>query len=302
MVAAVQHFLAQGSQIFADFTLLRGYRLSPCPRGYIFFGRFMSTSTEYEWPLSATSMSLEGRTALVTGAGSGIGRSIAYWFASAGAAIAIIDLDKGSADTTARVIEDHGGKALSLATDVSAPGSAESALTEIMDCFQQVDVLVNNAGIYPAGQPIPELDAETFERTFRINVEGTFAYISAVSKRMNRGGSIINISSNVSIRPAGPGIAHYSASKAAVNGLTRSAAVDLAFRGIRVNAILPGIVATEGTQALADSYESFAARTPSGRIGSPEDIASAALFLACPASSFVNGQCLVVDGGASIVG
>jgi len=247
-------------------------------------------------------MSLQGKSALVTGAGSGIGRSIACFFASMGASVAVVDLNQSSADATSDFIRTHGGRALALAADVSDAGATEHVLAATLEHFQHLDVLVNNAGIYPPGGPIPELDSAIFERTFQINVDGTFYYLSEAAKRMNPGGSIINISSNVSIRPVGPGIAHYSASKAAVNALTRAAAVDLAPRGIRVNAILPGIVATEGTRALEEAYDSFAERTPSGRIGKPEDVASAALFLASPASSYINGQCLVVDGGASIVG
>lgn len=260
------------------------------------------TSSNISWPQTDALMTLKGKTAIVTGAGAGIGRSIACMLASAGAGVVVVDQNPVSVEATSRFIEEHGGRALPVSADVADLSATKTVLISTLDHFHQIDVLVNNAGIYPSAQPLPHLDSHTFESTFRVNVEGTLNYICEAAKMMDKGGSIINISSNVSLRPPGPGIAHYATSKAAINALTRSAAVDLASQGIRVNAVLPGIVVTEGTSALEDRFQSFVDRTPSGRIGLPEDIATVALFLASAASSFINGQCLAVDGGASIVG
>ncbi len=253
-------------------------------------------------PAPAALLGLAGCTALVTGAGNGIGRGIALVLAGAGAAVVAVDRDSQASRETADAILGQGGQGLSLAADVADAAQAEQVVAQALAQFQHIDILVNNAGIYPPAGVLPELDLEVAQRTLQVNLMGTLNYICAAGRHMAPGSRIVNVSSNVALRPSGPGIAHYSASKAAVNALTRSAAVDLAPRGIRVNAVLPGIVATEGTRAMAQRYDSFAERTPSGRIGVPEDIAHAVLYLASSLSEFVNGQCLVVDGGASSVG
>ncbi len=247
-------------------------------------------------------LDLGGKTALVTGAGAGIGRSIALALSAAGARVVAADRDAQLARETAEHIAGHGGEALPVAADVADKLEAERVVELALERFQRIDILVNNAGIYPPAGVLPDIDLAVFQRTLQVNLEGALNYLCAAGRHMEAGACIVNVSSNVSLRPAGPGIAHYSASKAAVNALTRSAAVDLGPRGIRVNAVLPGIVATEGTRAMAGKYDSFAERTPSGRIGRPEDISQVVLFLASPLSEFVNGQCLAVDGGASSVG
>ena len=175
----------------------------------------------------------------------------------------------------------------------------EAALAQ----FGHVDILVNNAGIYPPVPRLPEIDWPAYERTFAVNVFGVLRCSVEVAKRMTPGGRIINMSSMESIRPSGPGSSHYNTTKSAVNGLTRACAVDLAPLGIRVNAILPGLIKTEGTARIPqEMLDRIAAKAPSGRVGDPDDIAAAALFLASKASSYVNGHCLVVDGGTTIAG
>jgi NAD(P)-dependent dehydrogenase (short-subunit alcohol dehydrogenase family) len=171
-----------------------------------------------------------------------------------------------------------------------------------LEAFGRIDVLVNNAGIYPPGARLPDLDWTSFERTYAVNVFGALRCMALAAREMKAGGRIINISSMESLRPSGAGIAHYSSTKAALNALTRAGAVDLAPLGIRVNAILPGLIRTEGTARASQMFDAIAARAPSGRVGEPEDIAGAALFLASGASTYVNGHCLVVDGGMTITG
>ena len=142
-----------------------------------------------------------------------------------------------------------------------------------------------------------------FDRTFEVNVKAVLRCTANAARRMAPGGRIINLSSIESIRPSSPSTSHYNIAKAAVNALTRAAAVDLAPLGIRVNAILPGVVLTEGTSAIPSAMmDEFARHAPRGRVGQPEDIASAALFLASKASDYINGHCLVVDGGTTISG
>jgi len=258
--------------------------------------------TKQSWPDTESLLRLDDQVAVVTGAGAGLGRAIACMLASAGAAVVVVDMDGAAAEATAGFIGDNGARALPVAADVTDFPSTERVILTTIEHFGQLDILVNNAGIYPTGEPLPQLDSGVFERTFRVNVYGTYQYMSEAVKNMRPGGRIINVSSIVSQRPPGPGVAHYASSKAAINALTRSGAVDFAPLGVRVNALLPGMIPTEGTLGMAGSFELFAGRTPSGRIGQPEDVARVALFLASPASVFVNGQCLAVDGGFSATG
>lgn len=246
---------------------------------------------------------LDGEVALVTGAGAGLGHAIAVMLAKAGASVVAADMDGQQAQRTAAAISGFGGSAVAVTADVTDPASVDAMIEAALAHFGQLDVLVNNAGIYPPVPRLPEIDWPTYERTFAVNVFGLLRCSVEVAKRMQRGGRIINMSSMESIRPSGPGSSHYNATKSAVNGMTRSCAVDLAPLGIRVNAILPGLIKTEGTARIPqEMLDRIADRAPSGRVGEPDDIAAAALFLACKASSYVNGHCLVVDGGTTITG
>jgi len=246
---------------------------------------------------------LNGDVALVTGAGAGIGRAIAEMLAAAGALVVALDVASAAAEATVARIVANGGRAEAVSLDIGADDGADRAVAATIAAFGKIDVLVNNAGIYPPGARLPDVDWAVFERTCAVNLFGALRCMSAAARAMRPGGRIINISSMESLRPSGPGIAHYSATKAALNAMTRQAAVDLALLGIRANAILPGLIHTQGTAGASQAmFEMVSARAPSRRIGEADDIAGAALFLASAASSYINGHCLVVDGGVTITG
>jgi len=246
---------------------------------------------------------LDGRVAIVTGAAAGIGKACAHALAQAGAAVVMADRDAMTLEMAAEALERTGARVLAQAGDIAeeqAPGElVEAAIRH----FGRLDVLVNNAGIYPRGPRLPEADWSVIEKTFAVDLMAPLRCLSEAAKRIGKGGAIVNVSSMESLRPSGPGNVHYSSAKAALNAVTRAAAVDLGPLGIRVNAVLPGLVHTEGTAHVPDEFlQHVAARTPCGRIGEAADIAAVVVFLASPAAAYVNGQSLVVDGGITIAG
>lgn len=246
---------------------------------------------------------LAGKTAVITGASKGIGAGIAKAFAKEGANVVVnyargkVDAEKVSAD-----IESSGGKSITVQADVSKQSDVDKLFAEATKAFGKVDILVNNAGVYELA-PIEQVTEASYRRQFDLNVLGTLLSTQAAIKSMNGGGSIINLSSVVALTPPPTGSV-YSATKGAVDVITRTLAQELGPRNIRVNSLSPGLVETEGTRAAGTSEGEFknyaVSRTPLGRVGVPEDIAKVAVFLASDDSAWITGEVLPVGGGARL--
>lgn len=244
---------------------------------------------------------LEGKVAVVTGASKGIGAAIARRLAAEGAAVVVnyAASREGAAQVVAGISRD-GGKAVAVQADLAKKADIDRLFAETKKVFGQVDILVNNAGIYEFS-PVEDITQEHFRKQFDLNVLGLTLATQAALKLFNpAGGSIVNISSVVSTLGV-PAAAVYSGTKGAVDAITRSLAKELGPRGIRVNAINPGMVETEGLRgagiAESDMRRQVEAQTPLGRIGRPEDIAGAAAFFASPDSSWITGETLTIAGG-----
>jgi 3-oxoacyl-[acyl-carrier protein] reductase len=247
---------------------------------------------------------LAGKTAVVTGASKGIGAGIAKAFAKEGANVVVNYASaKADAEKVAAEIQGSCGKAITVQADVSKQADVDKLFAETKKAFGSVDILVNNAGVYEFA-PIEQITEQSYRRMFDLNVLGTVLSTQAALKTMNgNGGSIINVSSVVSLTPP-PSGSIYSATKGAVDVITRSLAQELGPRNIRVNSLSPGLVETEGTRAAGTSegdFKNFAvSRTPLGRVGVPDDIAKVAVFLASDDSAWMTGEVLPVGGGARL--
>jgi 3-oxoacyl-[acyl-carrier protein] reductase len=244
---------------------------------------------------------LEGKVAVVTGASKGIGASIAKHLAAEGAAVVVnYSSSKEGADRVVAEITAKGGKAIPVQADFSKQADIKRLFAETKKAFGKLDVLVNNAGVYEFA-PIEEVTPEHFHKMFDLNVLGlVLASQEAVKLFGTTGGSIINISS-VAASSAPPTTSVYSATKAAVDAVTKSLARELGPRKIRVNSINPGMVDTEGYRAAgiaeSDFRKQVESQTPLGRIGEPHDIAPAAVFLASSDSSWITGETFYISGG-----
>ncbi len=244
-------------------------------------------------------LDLSGKIALVTGGSRGIGRAIVLRLAEQGADVALSY--KGNASAAAEVVaavEAMGRRALSAQADARSQQGAEGLVKAVLEAFGRIDILVNNAGI-TRDNLIMRMGPEEWSEVLETNLFGAFYTLKAVTRPMlkARGGRIINISS-VSGQAGQTGQANYSAAKAGLIGLTKAAARELASRGITVNAVAPGFVLTELTQDLSDDLKGqLVDRTPLGRFGTPEEIASAVAFLASDEAAYITGQVLAVDGG-----
>jgi 3-oxoacyl-[acyl-carrier protein] reductase len=244
---------------------------------------------------------LKGKVALVTGASKGIGAEIALQLAAEGAAVIVnYASSKSAADQVVSKITSKGGKAKAVQADVSKQADIHRLFAETKSAFGRVDILVNNAGIYEM-LPLEAITPEHFHKQFNLNVLGLLLTTQdAVKHFPPSGGSIINLSSVVATL-APPNASVYSGTKGAVDAITRSLAKELAPRKIRVNAINPGMVETEGLHALgipeSDFRKQIEAQTPLGRIGQPQDIAPAAVFLASSDSQWITGETLYISGG-----
>ena len=249
---------------------------------------------------------LSGKVAVITGAGSGIGRAAAELFAREGAEVALVDLNAQAAVAAAGEITAAGGRALAVGADVADAAQVDLAFRQISGEFGRIDVLYNNAGVNSAGSVVDATD-EDWDRCFAVNAKGTFLCSRAAGRLMVAagGGSIVNQGSVAAV----VGIANfasYCASKGAVVALTRSMSVDLAPRNVRVNVICPGTVYTplmepmlraRGNGDLAAGLAMTTAKYPIGRLGTPAEIAAVALFLASDDSSFLTGSVITADGG-----
>lgn len=243
---------------------------------------------------------LAGKVAVVTGASKGIGASIAKALAAEGAAVVVnYASSKAGADLVVKAITEAGGKAVAVHGDVAKADQAQGIIDAAIANFGKLDVLVNNSGVYDFA-PIEEVTEEHYRKMFDVNVLGVLLTTKAAIKHLGEGASVINISSVVtSLRP--PASSVYTGTKGAVDAITGVLAVELGARKIRVNAINPGIVETEGTHAagfIGSEFETNAvSTTPLGRVGQPDDVAAVAVFLASDDARWVTGEKLVVSGG-----
>lgn len=245
------------------------------------------------------SMRLDGKVAIVTGAGSGNGRGIAIGLASAGAAVCAADMMFSTAQETAAKIVSDGGRAIAAEVDVAKRSSIDGMMDTVMREFGRLDVLVNNAGTTNR-DALVDVPEQEFDRVIAVNLKGPFMCTQAAVPRMSAsgGGSIINIvSTSAELAPAN--ISVYTASKGGLEALTRAMAVELARFNIRANGIIPGMTITGLTRAhmTPEKTERWLSRIPLGRLGQPEDYAGVAILLASDASSWMTGSMICVDGG-----
>lgn len=256
-------------------------------------------------------LDLSRKTAIVTGGAMGIGFGIAYRLAEAGANVVIADMKEDKAIESSKILSDKGFKSVAVTCNVSNEADVQKLVDETIAAFGGLDILVNNAGIYP-NVLVMNMVQEDFEKIINVNLKGVFLCIKKAAEVMikqGRGGKIINITSIDALHPSSVGLAHYDASKHGVWGFTKNVALELAPHKIWVNAIAPGGIATPGVEEAQKSMqfpkgvdmqkmiEAFMAKIPMKRMGIPDDIGKAALFLASDLSSYMTGTQIVVDGG-----
>ena len=243
---------------------------------------------------------LSGKVAVVTGASKGIGAQIAKSFGEAGASVVVnYASDKAGADKVVAAITAAGSKAVAVKGDVSKSADAKAIIDAAISSYGKLDVLVNNSGVYEFGA-LEAITPEHFHKQFDINVLGLLLVTQAAAKHLGKGGSVINIGSLVS-RITPPGSSVYSATKGAVDVITGVLSLELGPRGIRVNALNPGLIETEGTHTAgfigSEFHKDAVAKTPLGRTGQPNDIATAAVFLASDDAGWITGQLINAGGG-----
>jgi 3-oxoacyl-[acyl-carrier protein] reductase len=245
---------------------------------------------------------LAGKTAVVTGSGRGIGKAVAWRLAQMGANIVLNGTAaSGTAETVCALLKESGFPAAACSGDVSNPDDVKALCKTALDSFGSLDILVNNAGI-TRDKPLLTMPEEDWDAVLDVNLKGAFLCVKAASKIMirQRSGKIINVASVAGIT-GNPGQVNYSASKAGLIGLTKTAAKELAPRGITCNAVAPGFIESDMTGSLPVGLrESYLGRVPLGRFGTPEDVAGVVGFLASGLSGYVTGQVILIDGGLAI--
>jgi NAD(P)-dependent dehydrogenase (short-subunit alcohol dehydrogenase family) len=247
----------------------------------------------------------EGKVSVVTGAGSGIGRATALAFARKGASVAVADILEQDNQETARMIMDLGGHALAITCDVARNDDVRRALDETVKTFGRLDFAFNNAGIEYAFKPAAEITEEEWDRIIDIDLRGVFLCMKHEIPLMLKqgGGAIVNTSSGAGVKGFKGGAA-YVAAKHGVVGLTKAAALDYAQSNIRINAVCPGIIDTSMMQRFSggtpEGRQTVIAQEPVGRMGTPDEIAAAVVWLCSDAASFVVGSAMVVDGGQTV--
>lgn len=244
---------------------------------------------------------MNGKVALVTGASAGIGKATALAFAREGADVVAADVDVERGEKTAAELEAEGVDAMFVRADVSSPTDVAALVDKTIERFGHLDYAFNNAGIEGAQAPTADCTIENWNKTIATNLTGVFLCMRAeIPHVLERGGAIVN-NASVAGLVGFAGIPAYAASKHGIVGLTKTAALDYATRGIRVNAVCPGVIATEMiarfTKGDAAANEQFVQAEPVGRLGTPEEIADAVIWLCSDRASFVTGQAIAVDGG-----
>ncbi len=242
-------------------------------------------------------MMLKNKVSIVTGAGQGIGKGIALRLANQGAKVIVSDINLKNCKSVVEEIKEEGGEAIAIKCDVSKLKDVKNLVDETIKEFGSLDVLINNAGIYPFIS-FTKMKERDWDKLMDINLKSVFLTCSESLKKMKKGSKIVNISSIASLIGF-EGLVHYCASKGGVNGFTRALALELAPRGINVNGIAPGAIETPGVEKGLDkkALDQMVASIPAQKMGKPEDIAEAVIFLASDKSNYITGQTLVVDGG-----
>ncbi|MBE0597030.1 MAG: SDR family oxidoreductase [Desulfuromonadales bacterium] len=246
-------------------------------------------------------LELAGRVAVVTGAGQGIGRAIAHTFAAHQATVVVSDLHEERASRVAEEINATGGRAIPVKADVSKQEDLAALLERTIGLHNRLDILQHNAAYFPR-VPFEELTPEVLDQTLSVNLKAAFWLAQKALPFLKKSpcGRILVTSSVTGPRVAYPGLAHYAASKAGLNGFIRAAALELARHRITVNGVEPGMIGTSAAVSLGDAgfQQKLAQGIPLGRLGKPEEIAAAMLFLASDAAGYITGQTIIVDGGA----